>query len=172
MIIVIVLCRIQVYMKENYHQYLSLELGTCLLVAKLHLGWNLTTESKVEEEVSGRMWNKINIFDFAGYTPDLFEHEPLNIFGSIDTVLFEKLDNNWNDPIFHQDPKTPKPWVEYYRQSAINGELLELNNIVFKAHQQSYYSFYDKWDCNCREEDKTEWCYCEENTSLAKCSQW
>jgi hypothetical protein len=32
----------------------------------------------------------INIFDLAGYTPNLFEYEPFNILGSIDTILSGK----------------------------------------------------------------------------------
>ena len=31
----------------------------------------------------------VNIFDLAGYTPNLFKPEPLNIFGSINTIVFE-----------------------------------------------------------------------------------
>jgi hypothetical protein len=56
----------------------------------------------------------INVLDLAGYTPDLFEHEPINIFGSIDPILSETSENDWNNPIFHPGPKVPKPWVEYY----------------------------------------------------------
>jgi hypothetical protein len=55
----------------------------------------------------------IHVFDLAGYTPNIFEFEPLNAFGSIDMVLFEKPENDWNNPIFHEEPETPKPWVEY-----------------------------------------------------------
>ena len=46
------------------------------------------------------MPNKVNIFDLAGCTLNLFEYEPLNIFGSIDMILSEVPDNDWNDPIF------------------------------------------------------------------------
>jgi hypothetical protein len=56
----------------------------------------------------------INVFDLAGYIPIPFEYEPLNIFGSIDTILSEKPENDWNNPIFHVEPETPKPWVEYF----------------------------------------------------------
>jgi len=82
----------------------------------------------------------INVFDLAGYTPNLFEFEPLNIFNSIDTILSEIPDNHWNNQIFHVELETPKPWVEYYCQSAINGELLTINDIIFKDHWKEYYS--------------------------------
>jgi len=115
---------------------------------------------------------RINVFDLAGYTPNIFEHKPVNIFGSIDSVLKEKSENDWNNPIFHAEPETAKPWVEYYRQSAINGELLGIDDPVFKDHWKEYHSWNDKWDCCCKEDDKTEWCYCEDQRSSAKCSQW
>jgi len=114
----------------------------------------------------------INIFDFAGYTPNLFEYEPLNIFGLIFAILSEEPENDWNNPIFHAEPKTPKPWVEYYRDSAINGVLLKIDDIIFKDHWKEYHSWADEWACNCKEDDKTEWCYCESNKKCARCSQW
>jgi len=89
----------------------------------------------------------INVFDLAGYIPSLFEYEPLNIFGSIDTILSEKSQNDWSNAIFHAEPETPKHWVEYYRQSAINGELLTINDPVFKDHYKKYLSLADEWDC-------------------------
>jgi hypothetical protein len=114
----------------------------------------------------------INVFDFAGYPSNLFEREPLDIFGSIHTILFEKPEDDWNNPIFHAEPETHKPWVEYYRQSAINGELLTIDNPVFKDHWKEYHSWADEWKCACKEDDKTEWCDCEDNKSSVKCSQW
>jgi len=56
----------------------------------------------------------INVFNLAGYTLNLLEYEPLNIFGSIDTILSEKPENDWSNAIFHAEPETPKPWVENY----------------------------------------------------------
>ena len=82
----------------------------------------------------------INIFDLAGYIPNLFEYEPLNIFGSINEILAKKPENDWNNPIFHAEPEIPKPWVEYYRQSAIKRELLTINDPVFKDHWKEYHS--------------------------------
>jgi hypothetical protein len=114
----------------------------------------------------------IDVFALAGYTPNLFEHEPLNIFGSIDTILSEQFENDWNNPIFHAEPETPKPWVEYCRQSAIKGESLSIEDPVFKNHWKEYDSWADEWQCCCKEDDKTEWCYCEDNKSSAKCSLW
>jgi hypothetical protein len=101
---------------------------------------------------------RIYVFVSAGYTPNLFEYEPLNIFGSIDTILYEKSENDWNNPIFHPEPEVPKPWVEYYRQSAINGELLTIDDLVFKNHWKEYHSGADEWECCCEENDKTERC--------------
>ena len=82
----------------------------------------------------------INVFDLAGYIPNLFEHEPLHIFSVIDIILSEKQENDWNNPMFYADPHTAKPWVEYYRQSPINGELLTVDDIVFKDHWKEYHS--------------------------------
>jgi len=81
----------------------------------------------------------INVFDLAGYIPNLFGHEPFNIFGSIDSILSEKLKSDWNNPIFHAEPETPNPCVQYYRQSAMNGELLTIDDIVFKNLWKEYH---------------------------------
>jgi len=72
----------------------------------------------------------VNIFDLAGYMPNLFQYQSLNIFSSLETILSEVPDKDWNNSIFHTDPEAPKPWVEYYRQSAINGELLAIDDLV------------------------------------------
>ena len=112
------------------------------------------------------------MFNLAGYIPNLFEQEPFNIFCSIDTILSEKPEDNWNNPIFHAEPETPKPCVEYYRQSAMNGELLTIDNSVFRDHWKEYHSSADEWAWDCKEDDKTECCYCEVTKSSAKCSQW
>ena len=45
---------------------------------------------------------QLNIFDLPGYTPNLFEYKRLNIFGSIDTILLEKPENDWNNSVFHE----------------------------------------------------------------------
>jgi hypothetical protein len=100
----------------------------------------------------------INVFDLAGYTLSLFEHEPLNILGSINTILSEEPENDCDNPIFLQEPETPKPWIEYYRQSAIKGELLLIDDIVFKDHSKEYHSCADEWECSCKKDAKTEWC--------------
>jgi len=104
--------------------------------------------------------------------PNLFEYEPIDIFGSIDSVLFEKPEHDWNNLIFHAEPETPKPWVEYYRQSAKYGDLLTIDDPVFKNHCKEYHSWADEWECCCIEDDKTESCYCDNNDSAAQCSQW
>jgi len=114
----------------------------------------------------------INIFDLARYTRNLFEHEPLNIFGSIEPNLFEKPENDWSNPIFHPEPVTSKPWVEYYCQSAINEDLHKVDDQVFRDYWKQYQSWADKWTCNYKENDKTESRYCEDNKASVKCSQW
>jgi hypothetical protein len=114
----------------------------------------------------------INIFHLAGYTPDLFEFEQFNIFGSTDTILSEQPEEDWNNPIFHAEPKIPKPWVEYYRQSAIFGELLTIDDPGIKDHYKESHPWADEWVCDCKDEDKAEWCYCDDNKSSLKCSQW
>jgi len=114
----------------------------------------------------------INFFDLAGHKPNLFEHEPFNIFGSIKTVLLKQPKNDWNNPIVHAEPETPKPCVEYFRQSAIKCELLTIDDPVFKVHWKEYHFWADKWKCWCTEEYNTEWCYCDDTKSSAKFSQW
>jgi len=114
----------------------------------------------------------INVFDLAGYTPNSFEYEPLNLYDSIQSILSERIENDWDNPIFHEEPEAPKPWVEYYRQSAINGELITIDDRVFKNHWKEYHSLADECECCCKEEDKTEWWYCDDSKSSTKCSQW
>lgn len=115
---------------------------------------------------------RINIFDLTGHTPNLFQYERLNIISFINTILSKGPDNDSINPIFHEEPEIPKPQVEYYRQSAVRGLLLKLDDIVFKDHWNSYHSFYDSWNCICNKDDKTEWCYCARDMSSQKCSQW
>jgi hypothetical protein len=83
----------------------------------------------------------------------------------------KKPENNWDNPIFQAEPEIPKPWVEYYRQSAINGESLTIDDLVFKDHWKKYHWWADEWDCCCKKDNKTELCYCEDNKSSAKCSK-
>jgi len=73
---------------------------------------------------------KINVLDLAGYISNLFEYEPINIFSLIDQILSEVPYNDWEDPIHQEDPKTLKPWIDYYRQSAMNAELLTIDDPV------------------------------------------
>jgi len=54
----------------------------------------------------------------------------MQIFRSIYTILSEKPEDNWKNPIFHKDSETPKPSVEYYPQTAINGKLPAIDDIV------------------------------------------
>jgi phage terminase large subunit-like protein len=87
-------------------------------------------------------------------------------------VLSEKPENDWDNPIFHAEPETPKPWVEYYPQSAIKGKLLTIDDLEFKDHWKEFHLWADEWDCTCKENNKTKWCYCEDTKPSAKGSQW
>jgi len=100
----------------------------------------------------------INICELAGYTPYIFEYEPQNIFGRMDFIRRGKPEKNLNNPIVNVESESPEPWVEYYRQSTIKGKSLTINDNVFKDHWKHYHLVADKWDCICKEEDKTEWC--------------
>jgi len=62
-------------------------------------------------------------------------------------ILSGEPENNWNNPIFHAEPKTPKPWVEYNLQSVINVELLTIDDPVFKNHWKEYHLWPDEWEC-------------------------
>jgi len=93
----------------------------------------------------------IKVFDLTGYMPNLFEYEPFNIYRSINSIVSEKFENDWNKAIFHAEPETPKPWVQYYPQSAINGKLLTIDDIIFKDHWKEHHSWADEWDCACKE---------------------
>jgi hypothetical protein len=42
-----------------------------------------------------------------------------------------------------------------------------IDNSVFKNHWKEYHFWVDQWDCDWKEEDKTEWCDCEDNASTA-----
>jgi len=119
-----------------------------------------------------RTRNEINIFHLAGYIPNSFECQYLNIFEFIDIILFEHSEINWNHPIFHNGPETLTPWIKYYCLSVNWGELLLLDDIVFKDYRKKYHSWADQWNCPCKEANNTELCYCEENMISAKCSQW
>jgi hypothetical protein len=48
----------------------------------------------------------INIFDLAGYTPDIFEYTPINIIDLIDNILPDILKIVWNNPIFYEQLET------------------------------------------------------------------
>jgi hypothetical protein len=54
----------------------------------------------------------INIFELAGYIPSLFEYKPHNLYGSIESILSEESDSDWNILLFHTEPETRKPSIE------------------------------------------------------------
>jgi hypothetical protein len=55
--------------------------------------------------------SRINFFDLAGRTTNLFETEPLNSFDSIDAVILEP-----EEPLgayFWEEPQAVSPWNSY-----------------------------------------------------------
>ena len=46
-----------------------------------------------------------------------------------------------------------------------------IDDIIFKDHWKEYHLCADAWECDCNEKNKTQWCYCDDNKSSAKCSQ-
>jgi hypothetical protein len=74
--------------------------------------------------------SRINIFDLASRTTNLFEPEPLNSFGSIDAVILEP-----EEPLeayFWEEPQALSPWSSYWTEAAKYGGGLQINNPVFK----------------------------------------
>jgi hypothetical protein len=111
----------------------------------------------------GNSYMAVNVINLAGYTPNLFQYELLDIFVSIVIILSAKREHDSNNPIFHPEPETPTTGVECYQQSAINCELVTIDDTVFKDGRKKYHLWADEWDCDCKEEDKTEWCFCGDN---------
>jgi hypothetical protein len=98
--------------------------------------------------------SRINFFDIAGRTTNLFEYEPLNIFNSIDAVIFET-----EEPLeeyFWKEPHAVSPWNSYWTEAAKYGGGLQINDPVFKDSWTKYYGLH----VNCEAE---EVCYCEHN---------
>jgi hypothetical protein len=98
--------------------------------------------------------SRINFFDLAGRTTNLFEPEPLNSFDSIDAVILEP-----EDPLeayFWEEPQAVSPWNSYWTEAAKYGGGLQINDPVFKDSWTKYYGL----QVNCEEE---EVCYCEHN---------
>ena len=98
--------------------------------------------------------SRINFFDLAGQTTNLFEHEPLNSFNSIDAVILEP-----EEPLeayFWEEPQAVSPWNSYWTEAAKYGGGLQINDPVFKDSWTKYYGLH----VNCEEE---EVCYCEHN---------
>ena len=98
--------------------------------------------------------SRINFFDLAGRTTNLFEPEPLNSFDSIDAVILEP-----EEPLeayFWEEPQAVSPWNSYWTEAAKYGGGLQINDPVFKDSWTKYYGPH----VNCEGE---EVCYCEHN---------
>jgi len=97
---------------------------------------------------------RINFFDLAGQITNLFEHEPLNAFDSIDAILSEP-----EEPLeeyFWDEPRTVSPWNSYWTEAAKQGGGLKIDDPVFKDFWTKYHGLH----VNCWEE---EICFCEHN---------
>jgi hypothetical protein len=97
----------------------------------------------------------VNTVDVARSIPNLLEYEPHNIFHCIGMIFMQQSENDWNIPIFHEPHKIPQHWDEYYGQSAIDSELLMIDDIVCKNHWKDYHLLANEWDCNCKDEYMT-----------------
>ena len=98
--------------------------------------------------------SRINFFDLAGRTIDIFEPEPLNATGSIDANLLEV-----EEPLeayFWDEPQPVSPWNSYWTEAAKSGGGLKIDDPVFKDFWTKYHGLHvDCWD--------EEVCYCEHN---------
>jgi hypothetical protein len=98
--------------------------------------------------------SRINFFDLAGRTINLFEQEPLNAFDSIDAILLET-----EEPLeayFWDEPQAVSPWNSYWTEAAANGGGLSIDDPVFKDSWTKYFGLH----ISCKNEDT---CYCEHN---------
>lgn len=75
----------------------------------------------------------VNIFELGGYTPKLFEHEPINIFISINSRLTEKPEDDWYIPVVHAEHETSKPWVEIIDNRPLTASYLQLTLSYLKT---------------------------------------
>ena len=98
--------------------------------------------------------SRINFFDLAGRTVNLFEPELLNATESIDNILLET-----EEPLeayFWDEPQPVSPWNSYWTERAKSGGGLQINDPVFKDFWTKYHRLHvDCWD--------EEVCYCEHN---------
>ena len=98
--------------------------------------------------------SRINFFDLAGRTINLFEPEPLNAIGSIDDYLLEA-----EEPLeacFWDEPQSVSPWNSYWTEAAKYGGGLKIDDPVFKNFWTKYYGLH----VDCQDE---EVCDCEHN---------
>jgi hypothetical protein len=98
--------------------------------------------------------SRINSFDLAGRTTNLFKVEPLNAVNSINAVILEPEEPL--EPYFWEEPQAVSPWNSYWTEAAKYGGGLQINDPVFKDSWTKYYGLH----MDCEEE---EVCYCEHN---------
>src|ERR1700687_5042811 len=89
--------------------------------------------------------SRINFFDLAGRTIDLFETEPLNAFDSIDAIILET-----EEPLeeyLWSEPQAVSPWNSYWTEAAKQGGGLQINDPVFQNFWTKYHGLHvDCWD--------------------------
>jgi hypothetical protein len=98
--------------------------------------------------------SRINFFDLASRTTNLFEPEPLNSLDSIDAVIHEP--EKPLEAYFSEEPQAVSPWNSYWTEAATYERGLQINDPVLKDSWTKYYGLH----LNCKEE---EVCYCEHN---------
>src|ERR1700687_3928220 len=98
--------------------------------------------------------SRINFFDLAGRTIDLFETEPLNAFDSIDAIILET--EQPLEQYFWSEPQAVSPWNSYWTEAAKQGGGLQIKDPAFKDCGTKYYALH--FDCQ-----HEEVCYCQHN---------
>ena len=100
----------------------------------------------------------MNWFDLAGTPCDLFEHEPLNTFESIDAVLAANFEEEPFEDYFYEQSEVPSLGNVYWKDAAWEGGGLDSNDPVFGLHWTKYSGLHLGWITNC---DPEEACECE-----------
>ena len=81
-----------------------------------------------------------NFFNLAGWTKNLFEHEPLNTFDGIEAVLLET-EEPWEE-YFWSEPQPVSLWNFYWTEAIRNTGGLQIDDPVFKNVWTKYYSLH------------------------------
>ena len=87
-------------------------------------------------DINRPTYSRINFFDLAGQTTNLFEYEPLNAFDCIEAVISE--DQEPLDEHFWAEPQQVSPWNSYWTEATRNGGGLQIDDPVFKNFWTEY----------------------------------